>query len=533
MNVTPILQSLLGDAVNQTVLNPCASHRWHALLDLYAAETDVQARAIVEQSLLAHVSGEGIAGFFRATFLAGATGNMQYIADAGKIVQQITPLDSDRLMAFASYEWGRTLTHGSDHAGFLGALRHACIPEIIQLAGRHLAAQTASRPVPRVIERIRKVALLTSFVGNADHTPTILILQHARLLQSQGMEVRIFACQEVHIQQCSHYLGNRGEVLTPAPDLNALAARMPPDLTVMLSDTRFSLMHRWQEMLAIIDAFDPDLVLFVGLNSPLVLPLYQARPVLGLCLHAVSPMAPVDLWLTARSELAGQFSTDWGSALPPALGYYHPYRIALQQPLITQSFGRADLGLKLQHAVLITVGARLIHEITGDWANRMANLLQRRPQLIWVLLGGNGSIPAALSSVPSAQIRALPHQDNVRGILQCCDIYVNPLRVGGGFSVAEAMAEGLPVVAFANGDGGNKLGDRASANIDDYFGTLESLLDECNVREQTGAAMRALFSATLDLEQSTLSLRHACERTLETYRRRVGAIPGGRWPATS
>ncbi|MDR1059864.1 MAG: flavodoxin, partial [Clostridiales bacterium] len=37
-------------------------------------------------------------------------------------------------------------------------------------------------------------------------------------------------------------------------------------------------------------------------------------------------------------------------------------------------------------------------------------------------------------------------------VCEVCDLYVNPLRAGGGSSVAEAMFKGLPAVTLAHGD---------------------------------------------------------------------------------
>ena len=43
-------------------------------------------------------------------------------------------------------------------------------------------------------------------------------------------------------------------------------------------------------------------------------------------------------------------------------------------------------------------------------------------------------------------------QEDVLAVLDCCDIYVNPRRIGGGTSVIEAMYKGLPAVSLEYGD---------------------------------------------------------------------------------
>ncbi|MBV8633244.1 MAG: glycosyltransferase [Burkholderiaceae bacterium] len=129
--------------------------------------------------------------------------------------------------------------------------------------------------------------------------------------------------------------------------------------------------------------------------------------------------------------------------------------------------------------------------------------------------------PAALATVPEEQLPLQRHRDDIRGVLRTADIYVNPPRVGGGFSVAEAMAEGLPVTALKNSDGGDKIGDAAASDMDAYFADLEALIADAALRKSRGAAMRMSFTQTLDLDNSSDSLRAACELSLTQYRLRI------------
>ena len=518
---------LLRDALERVVANPTASERWHRLLAHYEATPDAQARHAVAQSLLENVPAEGIGGFFRATFLAGvldeaggsADGEVidAHIADAGRILQDITPVDPERLMAFAAFEWGRALAGEGDRRKFIVRLRNALLPEVIDLCAMHLN-RGAGLSV-RAVERVQRVALVTPFIGVEGHTPTALTLRHARILRELGIEVAVFSGQEFLMPDMQEYLGNRGRVTIAAPDMKQLAGLVPSGVRVTLGDPRYSMMRRWQRMLAEVTAFDPDLVFFIGLYSPLLKPLYAARPVLGLSVHAIAPMAQVDVWLTATPSLAGQWSAPWGPKVPPAWGHYHPYRIALKPA--GEAISRSSWAIPEESVVLVTVGARLVHEIGGEWAARMARSLDRFAGVVWVLVGGDGVLPPALRELPSDRVRVLGHSENLRGILRCCDIYINPPRLGGGFSVAEAMAEGLPVVTFADSDGGNKVGGSAVGSMDAYFDRLETLLDQPVLREQDGAAMKNLFSDTLDLFRSGPSLWEACEQTVRLFRERT------------
>ncbi|AQV96390.1 hypothetical protein BJN34_21200 [Cupriavidus necator] len=211
-------------------------------------------------------------------------------------------------------------------------------------------------------------------------------------------------------------------------------------------------------------------------------------------------MIPNDVWLTAHKELADQNSSVWGPEFPHTWGFHHPYRIALK-PTGTP-IARKDTHLPDNAIVLVTAGARLPQEIHGAWARQMVELLHRRPNVVWLLAGGDGTMRPALHDAPQQQRSLLPHHQDLRSVFRCCDIYVNPPRMRGGFSVAEAMAECLPVVTHANSDRGNRVGAAAVSHDDDYFAQLHMLLDDGNMRRSVGTSMQPYFRNFLDIEQS-------------------------------
>lgn len=512
-------ESELLQALAQTLASPGDSQRWHTMRDAYYRPEAANARATVGQALLQQIPDQGIPAFLRATFLSAATGERTYSALAGQLAAQIQPFNADRLMAFCVVEWGHIVMHGSDRSAFIEAL-HAChIPELMAQMGQTLRtacpAPLPARPVPW----LRKVALLCPYIGSSEHPPSSMALQQLHLLQGMGLQVRLFSCQETRVTHAEQYFGSKATLLTPAPSAARLQQLAASGVDFCLQDDTLPLMQRWQAALADIAAFDPDLVLLIGLNSPLIAPLFALRPVLGLCVHATAPMAETDVWLSSNPALANSLATPWQPAFVPGLAHYHPFRVSLKAA--TQPRTRAEFGLSDDHLALVCAGFRLGSEIHGEWAARMVALLQANPQLVLMLVGGNGGLPPALAAVAPAQLRVLGHQADLRSILRCCDVYVNPARVGGGFSVAEAMAEGLPALALADGDGGDKLGPFGTADLNDYFDRLHALLADPALRQQYGAQLQQRFNSALDVAQSGPSLLAACELARQRFQARM------------
>jgi hypothetical protein len=99
------------------------------------------------------------------------------------------------------------------------------------------------------------------------------------------------------------------------------------------------------------------------------------------------------------------------------------------------------------------------------------------------------------------------------------DIYLNPPRVGGGGTVALAMEQGVAVASLDSGDGGDKLGTLAAANLDAYFAQAARWIADPAARREAGAALKRRFHERFDLSgaQAQAGLRQACEQAIAAF----------------
>ncbi len=514
-------EPLLLDAIARLRVNPTSVHCWHRVEVLLRA---LPAAACGEAlaRLPSFAPDGGVIPFLKETLLVNVDG-VAHLPDAARRLLEIAPVDPDRICAFLLFAWARLIAANCAHADYIDGFASACFPALSRRAAGLIAPMPA---MPRrAIQRVRKVALVASQLSTISHTPTRMALDQLAVLRELGYEVQVFSAQEQSPPDMPTYLGADCDAPHTQPDtagwLRYLRADAQFSFVLGVADTRFSMRERWCGILSQIAAFDPDLVFFVGLYGPMLFPLYESRPVLALCTHAFAPIAPVDAWLCADPVLAGRSAPAWGDALPAAHACFHPYRI--RHPRAPRTATRAELGLPADKLILISVGARLPEEITGQWAAAMLRTLAACPQLCWVLVGGTGATPAALAAANDGVLMVLPHRDDVPALLALSDVYLNPPRIGGGFSVAEAMAEALPVVALRGADGGNKIGDQAVATDDAYFAYLADLIASEALRRSAGAALRELFERTLSLDHSQPSLAAAIATTLAAYRQRAAS----------
>jgi glycosyltransferase involved in cell wall biosynthesis len=510
---------LLGDALDRLAANPTANHLWLHLMQLIRGITD--ARLLAEVVRLATlVPGEGLVGFYRATVLDLATGDPVFLQQACACLQTIAPPDLDRYGAFYDVAWQRVLLYANNRTEYIRRLKAVGLPQLSLLIGRQLARDLPAAPAQVPAEpQLRRVALVAPQLATPLHPPTQMALDQARTLIQQGVEVSLFSCQEAMAPDLRHLLGSGTDTPPLQADLQAWLDSAGPPVKLYVADHRVSLRRRWLDMLGLIDAYAPDLVLFVGLHSGLVSALYRRYPVLGMSTNSIAPMVPTDAWLTAQQALADTVSRPWHEEFPDSLACYHPFRV--RRKTAAPALTRGNLGVDDDAVLCISMGTHLRIKISGEWAQRMVAAMQRHPKLVWLLVGGDGGLPPALAGLAPARLRLQAYTPQAAQWLAASDIYLNPPIMAGGFSVAEAMAQGIPVLALVDGDGGDKAGDEAVANLDDYFTRLDALAADPALRRASGERMRARFDHALDLAASGPSLLAACRQAMQRHRRRI------------
>ena len=507
---------LLSDAVDRTLANPSGSHCWLNLIGRTRAIDDDEVLAKVVAAVRAGVPDQGLPGYYRALYLDVATGDLRHAGRAAAIACMLAPRDPDRLAALFDSNWKRALLYADDRAAFIANLHAMGVPALAMLlaAGDRHAQPAAPRP----IGALRHVVLVAPALISARHPPTRMLLDQAEILLRHGVRVTLVSCQEHTGPDFDHLLGREAASKAEPASLDDWRAGAGAGAGLYLATPHASLRRRWLDMLPPIHAAEPDLIMLVGLHCGLVSALYPHYPVLGLATNSVPPMAATDVWLTALAGQHGRLESPWQIGFPLSQAWHHPFR-ARRKPC-AGPLARADMGIADDALLAISLGSHLDIKIAGGWAQRMCRAMEAHPRLHWLLLGGAGKTPPALQALHPARLTCLPYSTQATAMLAACDLYLNPPMMGGGISVAEAMALGLPVLCLAGSDGGDKLGEEAVPDEDAYFAQLHAWLADPGLRRAAGARQRQRFDSALDLERAGASLLGACELAQQRYRLR-------------
>ena len=114
-----------------------------------------------------------------------------------------------------------------------------------------------------------------------------------------------------------------------------------------------------------------------------------------------------------------------------------------------REFHRKEFGLSNGDTVVITVGNRLTYEISNELAEQMCQLIRQNRSIKWIIVGCSelSFVKSKHEDLIGTYIIFIQYETDLPGLYKICDIYLNPVRTGGGFSIVWAMQQGLALVS--------------------------------------------------------------------------------------
>lgn len=113
---------------------------------------------------------------------------------------------------------------------------------------------------------------------------------------------------------------------------------------------------------------------------------------------------------------------------------------------------RSEVGIKESDFVIGVVGWRLDTEITVEFLEMLKDVKDKNTKAVVVGKWEDYTKLADGHTWFREYVLYLGYCEDVLARLELCDLYVNPMRKGGGTSCVEAMYKGVPVVSIDYGD---------------------------------------------------------------------------------
>jgi hypothetical protein len=126
----------------------------------------------------------------------------------------------------------------------------------------------------------------------------------------------------------------------------------------------------------------------------------------------------------------------------------------------TEHITRQQLGIPQDAFVLAVVGARLDVEVTNSFCDMLESVLNEK---IVVAFLGEYNEYCKINKEKYPKLKKYSYYlgfcTDILAYLECCDLYVNPIRSGGGTSSVESLYKGVPVVTTEYGDVPTNVGE--------------------------------------------------------------------------
>lgn len=139
----------------------------------------------------------------------------------------------------------------------------------------------------------------------------------------------------------------------------------------------------------------------------------------------------------------------------------------------TSKLSREELNLPNNQFLLVVVGIRLDTEVTEAFLKMLARTYKSGTHVVFAGEFETYAQRCEQNEELKSHSSFVGYQNDILALMEVCDLYVNPPRVGGGFSVVEAFCKGIPGVTLNQGDVAASAGlDFCVDNLDEMSKTI-------------------------------------------------------------
>lgn len=291
------------------------------------------------------------------------------------------------------------------------------------------------------------VVVLTIQLLGTNHAPTKTLIERVKWLKKLGKKVYIVNTTEQYLQT--------GEVPVYDPTVGSIEENYRNAHTICFGKEEFEFLQVSEKMtverkvrtvLRLIRQVNPLYILSMGTGSMTADLCGKVVPTASMGLafsnlpHTMNPMRI--LGRTVREEEKEVFADI------DVIESRFTFELKEQ----THSFTREQYHIPKDAFVLVIVGIRLDYEISAEFTELLIELEQEG---FFVVMAGKFeqySKWCEKDPILKENTNFIGYCDDMAALMELCDLYINPVRLGGGFSVIEAFAKGVPGVYTRTGD---------------------------------------------------------------------------------
>lgn len=360
------------------------------------------------------------------------------------------------------------------------------------------------------------ILILTIQFLDTTHAPTRTVLERAKALTKLGKKVMIVNTCEQYIMRghLPMYQAEYGRVLEDYNNINTVKVD-GFDIQFLQLREGYPLQYNIQILFNLIRELKPYYILSVGTGSMLADLSGNIVPCVSMALaFSTLPKTKNKMKILGR-KLDSEEKKSLANSDIDIIESKFTFELKNQE----KKFTRQELALPEDKFVLVVVGIRLQYEISHTFLEMLEKVCKNGCYVVFagIMNNYNDIIKDYKAVVQNSSF--IGYCDDILALMEICDLYVNPDRLGGGFSVIEALSKGVPGVYLNKGDvyvaGGE---DFAVSNFDEmekqiikYKEDKEYYTNMAKLAKKRAELMTSSDGAILDID------RQICQRIEEKY----------------
>lgn len=318
-----------------------------------------------------------------------------------------------------------------------------------------------SAPYIEVKKRNRnRITIITEqLLMGIQHAPTEAVLKFSYVLQKYlGYEVRVVVCPSNRVLLHNQWIVTQ-----------AYNSGVEGQSTILVEGEQIEIScfpmaecgrKEYARMLSEIYAWNPVFVLAVGVENPVADLPRQFTTVVSMALTIEAPVSEAQIlirYMRRNDVLEYKMEQELGAHQKQC---FMDEKLPAVIPQPQKQYTRAELNLPDEKFLIAVVGNRLDQEVDEAFTALMREVLEQNLRIDFVVIGQVEKLPTFfLEERFRNRVHFIGYCDDLISVYRVLDLYLNPKRLGGGWSSAMALAAGLPVVTLPECDVAYNVGE--------------------------------------------------------------------------